>query len=213
MNKISHDFIYNYIKKQEIDATLNEYINLLNNFIFSKTNYENITKSEEATIFENRNSYIIPDKEIYDEKALNNYKQLLINIMNNDIFEAGEIPESEIYFSTLINILGRNEALEILMSVYLDNFRNSHIILGILHIISHFKYEYMYPQGQIIALGSLQHHNISVKEFAIKAFENWGNKEAINILRGLSCDAKWLQEYVDEVIVELEKEVDDVLSC
>ena len=73
-------------------------------------------------------------------------------------------------------------------------------MLGIL------SYEQASPQGQIMALGLLQHENFSVRDKAIQTFERWNSKKGINILSHLNCDDIWLQNYIDKVIKYLERD-------
>ena len=55
-----------------------------------------------------------------------------------------------------------------------------------------------------MALALLQHRSASVREFAIKAFENWNSKQSLMFLRNIKCDQQWLQDYLEEVIRDIE---------
>jgi hypothetical protein len=127
----------------------------------------------------------------------------LLQKMPQDDFVAGEISESERYIEKTAKEYGWPDTMIWLNAVYLDNFSNPAILIGLMHCLSHFKYDDVKPVGPTMALGVLQHSDIFVRDYAIRAFENWGDKEAIPILESLSCEAKWLQEYIDEVIKEL----------
>ena len=70
-------------------------------------------------------------------------------------------------------------------------------------------YEKAEPQGQTMALGLLQHEDISVRDRAIQAFERWNSKKGLTVLKSLHCDIKWLERYVNKVISYLERDGKD----
>jgi hypothetical protein len=129
----------------------------------------------------------------------------LLQKMAQDDFVAGEISLSERYIERTAHEYGWQNTLSWLNNIYIDNYSNSAVLIGLMHCLSHFAFDDVMPTGQTMALGVLQHADVFVRDYAIRAFENWNDKEALPILRSLSCDAKWLQEYVDKVIKSLEE--------
>jgi hypothetical protein len=93
-----------------------------------------------------------------------------------------------------------------LQTVFHDNFGDSQTVIGILHSVSHFSYADMYPAGVLIALGVLQHKDMYVRDYAIRAFENWNSKKAIPILESLKCETEWQQQYINDVLETLKTE-------
>jgi len=128
----------------------------------------------------------------------------LVQKIQSDAFVAGESSASEEYIEAVANEHGWPTTMNWLNTIYLDYFSNSTVLIGLMHCLSHFKFEDVKPAGPTMALGVLQHEDIYVRDYAIRAFENWNDKEAITILKTLSCDAKWLQDYVNDVINALE---------
>ena len=128
---------------------------------------------------------------------------LLQKILIDD-FIAGETSASEEYIETIANEHGWLTTMNWLNTIYHDYYSNSSVLIGLMHCLSHFKYEDVKPAGPTMALGVLQHEDIYVRDYAIRAFENWNDKEAIPTLKAISCDAKWLQDYIDKVIKVLE---------
>ena len=129
----------------------------------------------------------------------------LLQKIRYDDFAAGETSDSEEYIEEIAETHGWATTMNWLNTVYLDNYSNSEILIGLMHCLSHFGYENVKPAGPTMALGVLQHEDIFVRDYAIRAFENWNDKEAIPILKALSCEAEWLQDYVDKVIISLER--------
>lgn len=134
------------------------------------------------------------------------YTKELLEIMAEDIFESGITPRSEKFIrDEVIPEIGMLNTMLWLSSVFLSYNGGSDTSIGILHIISHFEYNEISPIGQLIATAGFSNKNIEVKDFAIKAFENWNSKESIDILENNETTAKWLDEYIEEVIINLKK--------
>lgn len=144
----------------------------------------------------------VPNFEYSDENLTNKF----ISMVNEDIFEFGYISNSERFINDLISN-SQFDAKQWLESVFMSNFDNTKIIIGILHVISHFKYKIISPQGQVMALSALIHKNIEVRECAIRAFENWGHVDSLRVLKSIKCDEKWLFDYVQQIISDLESEL------
>lgn len=47
---------------------------------------------------------------------------------------------------------------------------------------------------------------LSVRDKAIQCFERWNSKKGLAYLRNVSCYPKWLQNYVDKVIMYIERD-------
>lgn len=95
-----------------------------------------------------------------------------------------------------------------LNEIFIENYDNEVILLGILRVLSHFEYADITPQGPTVALAALANSNPEVREGGIRAFENWGNLESLNILENVQCDEEWLNEYLQQVVYDLREELD-----
>lgn len=147
------------------------------------------------------------EKEQIDDKTLTEqYKQEILIVIRNDIFEDGITTASEKYIADNYNEESCGYIKAALMNIYLENLTNEKILTGVLMMISSIPFENAKPQGPIMALGLLQNMNYSVRDKAVQAFERWNSKQGIPVLRSLKCDRKWLQKYVDKVIVYLERD-------
>jgi len=130
----------------------------------------------------------------------------LLQKMLDDDFVAGETSVSEKYIAEVAAEFGWLTTMNWLNSIYLDNYSNAEILIGLMHCISHFEFVNVKPAGPTMALGVLQHEDDYVRDYAVRAFENWNDKEAIPILESLSCEAEWLRDYIDQVIAALKSE-------
>ncbi len=165
-----------------------------NNIIIKTNAFEDQNSSEETYTEE------LEYKLISDE-----FSSELSNIIKDDHFEDGEICNTELFIKEHMNEHGSTITMKCVMDFYTKNFTKSKSMIGILHSLSHLNYETVKPQAPIMSVGALQHFDLEVREYALKTFENWKDKENLEILKGLKCDARWLQEYVDLIIEELEK--------
>jgi hypothetical protein len=137
----------------------------------------------------------------------------LLQKMAQDEFVAGETSASEEYIESIAVEYGWPATMNWLNAIYIDNYDNSDILIGLMHCLSHFNYEDVKPAGPTMALGVLQHSDVYVRDYAVRAFENWKDREIVPILKALSCEAKWLQNYINDVIEELESCAEDEYVC
>jgi hypothetical protein len=143
------------------------------------------------------------EKSICEEKILVARANFLSAMLCEESFETGMSTPSEEYIIKLYDTEGKISVNNLLNKIYLDHLENTNIVLGLLHIISHFDYDIVHPQGQTMALASLSHKDDEVKEFGIKCFENWEHPDGIRILESVDVGAKWLKEYAGMVILDL----------
>jgi hypothetical protein len=93
-----------------------------------------------------------------------------------------------------------------LNSIFVENFANPPILVGLLRIIARIDYTDIYPEGQTMAVAALTHKNNEVQECGVRAFESWGSLSDLEILENLKVSTEWLREYIDEVVSDLRKE-------
>ncbi|MDR1309576.1 MAG: HEAT repeat domain-containing protein [Deltaproteobacteria bacterium] len=130
----------------------------------------------------------------------------LLQIIKQDDFIAGEISNTEIFITNIAKKFGWTNTIDWLKDICLKNFSDNTILSGIMHSLSHFDYKNINPAGVYIALAVLGHKDFYVRDYAIRAIENWNRKEFIPALKELSCDESWQKEYIDKVINGLEIE-------
>jgi len=134
------------------------------------------------------------------------YTQKLLNIIIEEDFEYGFNSPSDLFIKELMK-LNPNITKEWLNSIFIEHFHDYRVVIGLLHIISHLEYYQINPQGPTMALAALSHASSEVRECGIRAFENWGSSESLKILKHVRCGEKWLQEYVEQVVSDLEEDL------
>jgi hypothetical protein len=96
---------------------------------------------------------------------------------------------------------------DILGQICIKNYSKINIICGLLRIISHFEYYELEPQCILIVTSLISHQNEEVVECAIRCCENWENDEALNVLKNIKCRSDWMNNYLQEVINNISREI------
>lgn len=76
---------------------------------------------------------------------------------------------------------------------------------GLCKCLISFDYDEVFPWGQSILVGLLNHRNETVKEYAVSLLDNWKRIELVDLLKNLEIKSNWLSEYVVSVIRAIEK--------
>ncbi len=140
-----------------------------------------------------------------------NFTRELITLIREEEFEYGLDTRADILVRKIMeqNALATKEWLS---TLFIESFNNTRILLGVLIIISRFDYFIVCPEGQLMATTALSHKDPEIQECGVRAFENWGNRHSLRILKNLKVPTKWLQEYINAVIDDLEKELHGITS-
>ncbi|MBN1970226.1 MAG: hypothetical protein JW870_12730 [Candidatus Delongbacteria bacterium] len=120
-------------------------------------------------------------------------------------FEYGFENKADILLKEQMSI-NKTATKEWLNNIYVQNYSNHEIMIGILRLISRFEIEDVSPQGQTMAIAALAHNNPEVQECGIRAFESWCSIENIDLLKAVNVQQPWLKEYLNSVIKDIELE-------
>ena len=160
-------------------------------------------------------SLLLVDENYINQRRLLRLKKQftpkLLNLILESDFEYGIESEVDVFIQ---NQLKENSLVtkSWLNDIFVEYFANPVILVGILRIISRLSYYEVHPQGQVMAIAALSHNDIEVKECGVRAFENWGNLDSIKILENLHVSPSWLQEYINQVLEDLRKKYNVVVS-
>lgn len=157
-------------------------------------------------------------EEDYSAKGIN---ENMLNIARLNFYKAKfsekflqSIRDSEFEFGydSLLDVFVREHIAENALatkewmnSLFIENYNNTEIAVGILRVIAHLGYDEIAPQGPTMALAGLVHASLEVRECGIRAFENWGTMECLKVLRSVKCSEDWLSDYVNQVVKDLEE--------
>ena len=138
-------------------------------------------------------------------KAERVFTKKLISLILDEEFEYGIDTKADAFvrrYMSLDSLLTK----EWINAIFIDNFSDVSISVGLLRIIARLDYAEIYPQGQTMALAALSHENTEVKECGVRAYESWGTIDSLNELESLEVGIQWLQEYIDNVVSDLRQE-------
>ena len=94
---------------------------------------------------------------------------------------------------------------ESFQSIYIRNNSEINCMCGLCKCLISFDYDEVFPWGQSILVGLLNHRNETVKEYAVSLLDNWKRIELVDLLKNLEIKSNWLSEYVVSVIRAIEK--------
>ena len=131
----------------------------------------------------------------------------LLNSIISDEFIDGEVSRTEKLVKELF-WQNKEEVISALMDIYLEYFskQDTHVLKGILELLSVLPYDDVKPSGQIMALGVMRHWNKYVVKKGIQLYERWNSKEGIEIIKALHFEETRFQKYAEQVIEYLERD-------
>ena len=141
------------------------------------------------------------------EAFISNCKMQLLNSIISDEFIDGEVSRTEKLVKELF-WQNKEEVISALMDIYLEYFskQDTHVLKGILELLSVLPYDDVKPSGQIMALGVMRHWNKYVVKKGIQLYERWNSKEGIEIIKALHFEETRFQKYAEQVIEYLERD-------
>lgn len=136
----------------------------------------------------------------------NRYEVEFLALLRTCEFEYGFDSLADAFVGTRLseNALVTMRWLNLLFIEYLDD---PPVVIGILRVLAHLRYEQACPQGITIAIAATRHQNHEVQECGVRAFENWGTPDSLKVLESLSFSEAWLQEYVNQVVADLRSQI------
>ena len=170
---------------------------VLYNNMFTETSYGNNTAISNFSYNGSAGNPVFYSeiKEYRDEKIARLVNEISI-LIQHDEFLDGEISQSEMFMEEAYSNNDMEYVIEALMRLYYANLLNVHVLEGILVMIASVPYESVEPKGQIMAMGLLTNKELIIRDRAIQCFA----------LKSLDCHPKWLQNYVNKVIMYIERD-------
>jgi len=149
------------------------------------------------------------DENFINQKRLeflrSRFSEELLSLLSDEDFEYGVDTKADAMVRRQMS-LNKLATKSWLNTLFVENFANSSVLIGLLRIIARLDYVDVYPEGQTMAVAALSNSNAGVQECGVRAFEGWGTVQSLRILENLTVSASWLQDYVDHVVADLRKE-------
>ncbi|MBD3267528.1 hypothetical protein GF373_12745 [bacterium] len=132
------------------------------------------------------------------------FEENFIQVIHKSNFEFGFHSQADEFVQQALKQYGVY-ARDWINDLFIRKFDDSFLLSSILRVIAHFDYNQMYPQGITMAIAATTHSDIEVRECGIRCFESWEKPDNLRILRKLTFTEGWLNEYLQDVIRDLEK--------
>lgn len=203
IERINKEYYIDYINKNTLLGLQDETTSLIDKLKKeSKNNMQfiNISQGQNFNLTTNEIKYSSNTDDIFKQ-----WSKAVDAIITEDDVDFLEESNLERFFKSTIERFHDGMFGNILIEkYYVKNANNDLRVLAILHAISHLNYEDIEHTGTLIAGACLPNKNIEIVEFALKAFENWGDKTNIEYLETVSLSDGWLQNYISEIIEYLQ---------
>lgn len=130
------------------------------------------------------------------------FKDCLLSAILSSPFEPGVGSSVDDLLRDALDLHGKL-TLQWVSDLFLANFDKPAVSGDLLAYSSRLSYEEASPTVVLMAIAGINHTSVRVQEAAIRAFENWANADSLKVLENVHLNAKWLQEYVAEVIDDI----------
>lgn len=140
------------------------------------------------------------DYEILHQKE--KFRAKLLNALFEEPIEDGYSHIGEEIIERAININSKDAPIWI-QSLFCENINNSYLAIGLLRCVGRLEHKKVYPWGDMMVIGGLNNSNDEVREAAIRAIENWEDKNLVKLLAEHEEKVSWLAEYIGQVIYDL----------
>ncbi len=174
------------------------------NTLYNPFGFASMLKEENTIISERKASF----------KSNIEFKKHIENKFQNVFVSTLKNQELEIDYKNQIEFLLEKLFLENefvtkdwLNEIYVSNYNDTKFLINILKIIGNLDKKLLKSFGIVISGSALVHKNVEVKEMAIRVFENWNTIESYTFLKNCSLVPKWLNDYKNEVLANIEEEL------
>lgn len=133
------------------------------------------------------------------------YERLILSLINTDKYESGYLSKIEKYMSENCTVSNISIIKQVALKILYDHLDDSHVIEGILKLLSCCEYDELYPEGPSCCLMLFTNENLTIRNKAIQLFEQWGSKESVKQLETIKCSPDWIQKQLNDVISYLRK--------
>jgi hypothetical protein len=161
-----------------------------------------IQEAQLSSKFIPESSDSIPREPISKSLELYKFYIQIFNSLTNDDFEYGKSSKTEIILKKLLED-NNNLAKEAIQYLWVKNYSDKNILCALLRTISHFDYYELSPQNMLFTTSAIAHKDEEVIECAIRCCENWDNNEVLDILKNVKCHVDWMNNYLNEVIMNI----------
>lgn len=157
---------------------------------------------EFAEVIPGRIKLVIPDQ---NDRRYESFRIKFVSLLLDDPLEDGITHPAEQVIEESLSY-DVSETCDWLSTALVDYYDTRPSIgAAILRCIGRLEFAQVGDWGMRVADDALQHHDIEVREAAIRALEAWGGTEAVEMLSNHSDSEDWLNDYTQQVILDLSR--------
>lgn len=135
----------------------------------------------------------------------NNYRNRLLSLIHTDTFEPGCMNNTISFIGTLFKF-GETAVVQWICQLYQENLNNPSVLIGLLNVNIYYSSAF-HSVGTIMALAAMTNRSQEVKELGIRVLESNYSEDNYRALQSIQCEDKWLMDYIQQVIIDFEKEL------
>lgn len=109
------------------------------------------------------------------------------------------------FLDSIVDVYPPDYFGESFQGIFILNNSEINCMCGLCKCLISFDFDEVFPWGQSILVGLLNHRNETVKEYAVSLLDNWKRTELVDLLKNLEIKSNWMREYVVSVIRAIEK--------
>ena len=142
-------------------------------------------------------------EQLYNSLVKTKTREMILALRNYSL-EYETVSQSEELMCDLADKYSIRFLGEILMSIYVCCYGEQKVLSGLCAGLERFDSKEVYPWGQSIVIGLINHRSSNVKERVISLIDNWGDRSLLPALKNIEISSTWMREYVDSAIAYLE---------
>lgn len=205
-SSIANQNIVNQYRTDKIQSTFSEKKKFVkqNDYVeLNQNTVESVRSSKHSSSSDSEKNLIIVNC-LFDEKTKENYKQDIIQKLQNVYNYEQSTIEIEKIFNTISLNYGQINMLSLVQDIYIEKFDDVATIIGLCRVLREYEVRELGSYGFSIMIGLLHHLNEDVIAEIVTTMENWGEIEKYShILRSMNFSCKWLKEYIANILNEL----------
>lgn len=161
--------------------------------------------------FRSQNTVPNDDRIFFDDKNTVEWdtaKKDIFASLSWSKLQVGERVEAEDIIEDLFVSATPSAAMKWIYEVALNNMGNALLLCTLLHALSHFEYEKIYPNGPMFAMAMLSSKDRRVVSYAMKAFSNWNAKDSLKYAKNIAPQQDWAKKEWNRIVSYIEENGD-----
>lgn len=144
----------------------------------------------------------------FNEKRTTSIQEIthgLLNTLRIFAYDDESMGPSWDYLYQCVSMYPKDYICEAFQYIYVQNNSEINCQCGLCRCLIEFDFDEVFPWGQTILAGLLNHKSELIKEYAVSLLDNWKRIELVDLLKNLDVKTPWLREYINSVVTSIEE--------